>query len=372
MFRYAGVGAAFGLVFPAGATAIAILEAGRPLSWDGVGAVQRAQALLWIIDTAPVFLGLFAAFAGCRQDRLMKANADLERRVAERTRQMEQARDELEGRVRERTQQLQAEVLERRLAEAKLMVTRDEAEQANQAKSRFLAAMSHELRTPLNAVIGYGELLREEAEERGLRDLLPDLDRISGAARHLLELVNDVLDLSKIEAGRMALCPEPVGLADVVENIVSVARPLAARNGNELVAAGTGASGSVVADATRLKQVLYNLVSNACKFTEQGRVSLDVRRVVLDGREWVEFAVADTGIGIPKAQMGRIFDEFSQADPTTTRRYGGTGLGLAISQRFARLMGGYITVESEPGRGSCFTLRLPANGAAEAAGSAAA
>jgi signal transduction histidine kinase len=229
--------------------------------------------------------------------------------------------------------------------------------EASQHKSQFLANMSHELRTPLNAIIGVTEMLREDAEA-AKQDLEP-LDRVLGAARHLLALINDILDLSKIEAGRMELQLEDFALAPLIEGVVRTVEPLAAKNGNQLAVRCDGAIGSLHADEMRLRQALLNLMSNANKFTERGTITVDARQAQENGRDWVTIAVADTGIGMTPEQMGKLFQEFSQADASTTRKYGGTGLGLAISKKFCQMMGGDITVESEPGKGSVFTVRLP-------------
>ncbi len=229
--------------------------------------------------------------------------------------------------------------------------------EASQHKSQFLANMSHELRTPLNAIIGVSEMLREDAE--ALKQDTEPLDRVLGAGRHLLALINDILDLSKIEAGRMELQLEDFALAPLIEGAVKTVEPLAAKNTNQLVVHCDGAIGSLHANSMRLRQALLNLMSNANKFTERGTITVDARHGKENGRDCVAIAVADTGIGMTPEQMGKLFQEFSQADAATTRKYGGTGLGLAISKRFCQMMGGDITVESEVGRGSTFTIRLP-------------
>jgi signal transduction histidine kinase/putative methionine-R-sulfoxide reductase with GAF domain/uncharacterized protein (UPF0335 family) len=229
--------------------------------------------------------------------------------------------------------------------------------EASQHKSQFLANMSHELRTPLNAIIGVSEMLREDAE--ALKQDTEPLDRVLGAGRHLLALINDILDLSKIEAGRMELQLEDFALAPLIDSVAKTIEPLAAKNGNQLAVHCDGAIGSLHADQMRLRQAMLNLMSNANKFTERGTISIEARHGQEKGRDWVTIAVADTGIGMTAEQMGRLFQEFSQADASTTRKYGGTGLGLAISKRFCQMMGGDITVESEPGKGSVFTVRLP-------------
>ena len=229
--------------------------------------------------------------------------------------------------------------------------------EASQHKSQFLANMSHELRTPLNAIIGVSEMLREDAE--ALKQDVEPLDRVLGAGRHLLALINDILDLSKIEAGRMELHLESFALAPLIEDVGKTIEPLAAKNENRVAVSCDVAIGSLHADQMRLRQALLNLMSNANKFTERGTLTVDARQAQQNGRDWVTIAVADTGIGMTPEQMGKLFQEFSQADASTTRKYGGTGLGLAISKRFCQMMGGDITVESEPGRGSTFTIRLP-------------
>ena len=235
-----------------------------------------------------------------------------------------------------------------------------EAEVASRHKSEFLANMSHELRTPLNAIIGYSEMLEEEAEEQGAEAFVPDLKKIHGAGKHLLELINAVLDLSKIEAGKMELYLETFAVPDMVRDITAVIRPLAEKNGNRVDVRCDERVGTMRADLTKVRQALFNLLSNACKFTERGTVTLSVDREPGDGGEWLRFAVSDTGIGMTPEQMNKLFQEFTQADVATGRKYGGTGLGLALSRRLCRMMGGEITVQSEPGRGSAFTVRLPA------------
>jgi two-component system NtrC family sensor kinase len=229
--------------------------------------------------------------------------------------------------------------------------------EASQHKSQFLANMSHELRTPLNAIIGVTEMLREDAEALS-QDLEP-LDRVLGAGRHLLALINDILDLSKIEAGRMELQLEPFALAPLITNVVKTIEPLAAKNANQVAVQCDAEIGTLHADQMRLRQALLNLMSNANKFTDHGTITIDARQGQEGSRDWVTISVADTGIGMTTEQMGKLFQEFSQADASTTRKYGGTGLGLAISKRFCQMMGGDITVESEVGSGSTFTIRLP-------------
>jgi signal transduction histidine kinase/CheY-like chemotaxis protein len=275
-------------------------------------------------------------------------------------------RIELERRVAERTAELSEEIAVRKQTEHELERARDNAEEANRAKSRFLASMSHELRTPLNAVIGYSELLQEEAEENGHHDYVPDLQKIRGAGKHLLSLINDILDISKIEADKMELLLETFDIEAVVREVATTIQPLAQGRANVLKVDIAQDLGTMHADMVRLRQCLFNLTSNACKFTENGKVILEVVRELEaaspsgPAQDWVCFRVRDTGIGMTGEQMGKLFQSFTQADPSTTRKYGGTGLGLVISRRLCRMMGGDVTVESELGVGSTFTIRLPA------------
>ncbi len=230
--------------------------------------------------------------------------------------------------------------------------------EASEHKSQFLASMSHELRTPLNAIIGLTEMMVTNAARFGTEKALEPLRRVNAAGTHLLSLINEILDLSKIEAGKLELNPEPVDLARLIDEVIGTAGQLAEKNKNRLIVEAHENLGMLTADSMRLKQILLNLLSNACKFTKEGEVALRVRKVV-DGRDWVELAVADSGIGMTVEQQAKLFQDFTQADSLTARRYGGTGLGLAISRKLARMMGGDVTVTSEPGKGSVFTVRLP-------------
>ena len=245
------------------------------------------------------------------------------------------------------------------LATIKFRREKEAAELANQTKSTFLANMSHELRTPLNAIIGYSEMLLEEAEDAGT-ELVQDVHKILTAGRHLLELINAVLDLSKIEAGKMDLSLETFDVAALVNEVVSVIQPQIEKNGNRLEVKVDPAAGGMRSDQTKIRQSLLNLLSNAGKFTSKGTVTLEVRAEAEGSRGgMVVFAVADTGLGMRPDQVARLFEPFVQADSSTSRKFGGTGLGLVISRRFARMMGGDITVKSEEGRGSRFTMALP-------------
>ncbi|MDP1749793.1 MAG: response regulator [Reyranella sp.] len=247
-----------------------------------------------------------------------------------------------------------------------LQVARDQAMEASRTKSSFLANMSHELRTPLNAIIGLTELMSENAARFGTEKAVEPLRRVLRAGRHLLNLINSILDLSKIEAGKLDLTLERVTIQPVLEEVLGLAKPLAETNKNELVLECTEEIGVIRTDSMRLRQILLNLLSNACKFTKAGKVVLKVARVQDAAGQWVEFAVSDSGIGMTEEQLGRLFQEFMQADASTTRQFGGTGLGLAITRRLCQLMGGDVAVTSTPGKGSTFTVRLPANGGAAA------
>jgi len=259
----------------------------------------------------------------------------------------------------------QAHNTERRNAEqlAKLVdqlrVTQGQAEAATRAKSDFLASMSHELRTPLNAIILYSELLQEEAGDQGQQGSVADLQKIQSAGKHLLDLINGILDLSKIEAGKMTLSLERFEVRAMIDDLLDTVGPLIEQRGNALTVTCGEDVGSMVADFMKTRQILLNLLSNAGKFTRDGAIALDVRRATVGSRAGVRFSVSDTGVGMTAAQTDRIFDAFTQADVTTTRKYGGTGLGLAIVSRFCQLMGGSVSVESRPGHGSSFFVQLP-------------
>lgn len=313
------------------------------------------------------------------QERLH--NQELEQKVAARTieliqtnKLLEESRNELEQRVEERTvellkinQQLKHEVEARKQIEISLYQAKQEAdyskqaaEEANKAKSQFLANMSHELRTPLNAIIGYSEMLQEDAADQGIDDFVTDLQKIDSAGKHLLLLINDILDLSKVEAGKMELMPEQYEITQFLKDISNMVQPLMERKNNHFKADYASNLGEVYNDPVKLKQILFNLLSNAAKFTENGFIQLVVQRVQKDAQDWLLFTLVDNGIGMTGEQQQKLFTPFTQADASTTRKYGGTGLGLTITKKFIELMGGTIEVQSEFGKGSQFIIYLPA------------
>ncbi len=276
-----------------------------------------------------------------------------ERDIRQLNRHLKELNAHLDQRVKERTAELEK-------TNTELAFARDEALEANRAKSAFVAQMSHELRTPLNAIIGYSELLIDEADDSGNQSSVPDLKKIIEAGRHLLNLINDILDLAKIEAGRIEPYLEDVAIRPLLDGVIDTIEPLARKNRNQLELNCPDQIGSMQTDRTRLRQVLLNLLSNACKFTEDGRISLIVQRQTTDGAESVHFDIVDTGIGLTPEQIGKLFQNFVQVDSSNSRKLAGTGLGLAISRRFCELMGGGVTVESEYGKGSTFRVWLPA------------
>ncbi|HKB71354.1 MAG TPA: ATP-binding protein [Thermoanaerobaculia bacterium] len=298
-------------------------------------AVISAFSIFAIVCFSTVF-ALHSHLQTRRMLRAKQAVQDQKLQIEEQARQVEQAREAAEE-------------------------AREAAEAANRAKSAFLANMSHELRTPLNAIIGYSELLEEEAAGGSPEDLVADLQKIRTSGKHLLRLINSVLDLSKIEAGKMTLFVETFDIARLVEEVATTAAPLVEKKGNRFAVRCDPELGSLKGDVTKLKQILLNLLSNASKFAENGEISLEVARESDREGNWVTFRVRDTGIGMTPEQLGKVFQAFTQADAATTRKYGGTGLGLALSRRFCQMMGGDVTAESTYGQGATFTVRLPSD-----------
>jgi signal transduction histidine kinase len=315
--------------------------------FDNIEAIQLAHSLTrkWLMT---------------RQARIRME--DLNRMVALRTAELESANAELERQRGHLEEQVAARTLELSELNRSLRLAKEAAEQASRAKSAFLATMSHELRTPLNAIIGYSEMLIEEAQDRAQPEFIPDLQKICVSGRHLLELIDDALDISRIEADRMELHLEVCNAGDLIADAISAVEPMAGKNRNKLEVSCGDPGMRVRADRLRFRQVLVNLLGNACKFTEDGTVRLEVVRSRGEDGGLVCWRVRDTGIGIAPEQLGKLFRAFTQVDSSMARKYGGTGLGLAISQQLCRLMGGWITVESEPGRGSTFTIHMPAAG----------
>ncbi|HYV37201.1 MAG TPA: ATP-binding protein, partial [Gemmataceae bacterium] len=289
------------------------------------------------------------------EEALRHMHKELESLVQKRTAELAKTNDELRAEIDERTR-AQEEV---HRINVELAAAHQKALEASQVKSTFLANMSHELRTPLNAIIGYSELLQTLAAKKNQIESVSDLKKITRAGKHLLDLINDVLDISKIEAGKIQLYLETLEVARLTKEVLTTVQPLVDKNSNTLEIHLADNLGTIHADLTRVRQCLYNLLSNACKFTQKGRVSLSVAKETVLDRDWIVFVVRDTGIGMSPEQLDHLFQPFTQADASTTRKYGGTGLGLAITRSLCRMMGGEVWVESTVGQGSTFTIRLP-------------
>jgi len=307
---------------------------------DAEQSYQDARKAIFSLGSSALILGIFIAVITAR------ITSSQERKVYSALEQLKESHDFLERRVQERT--------------SELAIARDEAVALNNSKNTFLANMSHELRTPMNAIIGYSELLEDTASDDNNEAIIPDLHKIQASARHLLGLINEVLDLSKIDAGKMEIVPENIEIPTLVNEVTATIKPMIEKNHCSFIINCPETIGKLYADKLRVRQILLNLLSNAAKFTRQGTVTLDVKRIVNQYQQLISFSVSDTGIGIDSEHIDKIFDDFSQADASTTKEYGGTGLGLAISRKLCNMMHGDITVTSKPGVGSTFTASLPA------------
>ncbi len=343
-----------------GTYAVEVQAIGRDLNYSAPARLTLTKPPPWYLNAwiaIPTVGGtgalvILSIFFGSKYYRQRREAQRLRDRLLEQEHRARVSLEEKNAQLEEKT--IQLEESRRHLQEAK-----EAADSVSRTKSAFLATMSHELRTPLNAIIGYGELLHEELKDSGQNHHMQDVTKITQAGKHLLGLIDNILDLSKIEAGKMTFHLEDFEISTVVEQIVATVQPLVAKNGNTFEVDCPKDIGSMYADQTKVRQTLVNLLSNACKFTENGTIKLGLRREMKDGREWVLMRVEDTGIGMTPGQLGKLFRAFNQAESATSKKYGGTGLGLSISRRLCRLMGGELTATSEYGKGSMFTVQLP-------------
>ncbi|MBS1828298.1 MAG: response regulator [Acidobacteria bacterium] len=346
---------------------LAFVDVRMPPGWDGVETTRR----LWEVDPH-LQVVLCTAYTDYSWNEILEQLGESHNfvilkkpfetiEVTQLAHALTSKREAMEC-ARAHTFELETEVHQRRQTERDLVTALDAAEEANRCKRDFLSNMSHEFRTPLNAILGYVDMIAEDARHSSAAaSLMPMLDKVQLAGRHLLELINDILDMSRIESGRMNLQPSRICVETIAREAVALATPLAAKRGNSLTFHQDPAASWIEADETRFRQCLLNLLGNACKFTSSGVVSLDVRKFSSPDKDWIDWTVRDTGIGIAPHQIPRLFQPFNQVDSAITRKYGGTGLGLAISQRLCSMMGGAISVESRLGEGSAFTIRIPAS-----------
>ncbi|MGH9562875.1 MAG: ATP-binding protein, partial [Terracidiphilus sp.] len=347
--------ASFLLLFMLGSTFLALLLASKLQNLIS-RPILRLEDTMRVVSSKKNYEVRALKFYDDEIGRLIDGFNTMLAEIQHRDTALQGANDELQT----RTHELEGEITHRKRAQEELLSAKRAAEDASRAKSIFLANMSHELRTPLNAIIGYSEMIQEEIQDSGQIQNIQDVQKIESAGKHLLALINDVLDLSKIEAGKMALHIETFDPATMIQELVATLQPTIAKNSNRLELRLSDNLGMMRSDVTKSRQILANLLSNAAKFTDHGSIYLDVDRNEADGRQWIRFRVRDTGIGISAEQQRNLFKEFAQADVSIARKYGGTGLGLAISHRFAQMMGGHMTVESDAGKGSVFSVILPA------------
>ena len=355
--------AKFLMLFVVGCGLLAFLIASR-LQTLISGPILRLEDTMRVVSTKKNYEVRALKFYDDEIGRLIDGFNTMLSEIQHRDTQLQGANDELKT----RTQELEVEIVNRKQTQEELLTAKRAAEDASRAKSAFLANMSHELRTPLNAIIGYSEMIEEEIQDTGQINNVKDVQKIEAAGKHLLALINDVLDLSKIEAGKMGLHIENFEVGMMIQEMVATLQPTIAKNSNTLGLYLSQDLGAMRSDVTKVRQILSNLLSNACKFTDHGTITMKVDRS--SDQQWIRFRVGDTGIGISEEQQENLFKEFAQADVSIARKYGGTGLGLAICHRFAHLMGGNISVESELGKGSLFTVHLPAQMSPDVVGKA--